>query len=175
LFLPPASYGPKQWNLSSQDQQYRRSLYVQSYRSVPYPPLQVFDAPKGDAACVRRQRSNTPLQALVMLNEPQFVQCARAMAGRVLREGGDCDDDRLQYAFRLCVSRPADGEERAILKELLDQQRQRIAAGDVDLQSLVGATPALYQQLTGRQAAEFAPWVVVCRAVLNLDETITKP
>ncbi len=175
LFLPPASYGPKQWNLSTEGQQYRRSLYVQSYRSVPYPPLQVFDAPKGDAACVRRQRSNTPLQALVMLNEPQFVECARAMAGRVLREGGDSDDDRLDYALRLCVSRAGEADERTILKELLDQQRERIAAGEVELEQLVGTQPSLYRQFTGQQATEFAPWVVVCRAILNLDETITKP
>ena len=175
LFLPPASYGPKQWNLSTEGQQYRRSLYVQSYRSVPYPPLQVFDAPKGDAACVRRQRSNTPLQALVMLNEPQFVECARAMAGRVLREGGDSDDDRLDYALRLCVSRAGEADERTILKELLDQQRERIAAGEVELEPLVGTQPTLYRQFTGQQATEFAPWVVVCRAILNLDETITKP
>ena len=117
LFLPPASYGPKQWNLSTAGQQYRRSVYVHGYRSVPYPALQVFDAPQGDTACVRRQRSNTPLQALVMLNEPQFVECGRAMASRVLDESDQSDIERLQYAYRLCVSRRATPGELTILKK----------------------------------------------------------
>ncbi len=174
LFLPPASYGPKQWILSTGGQQYRRSVYVHSYRSVPYPALQVFDAPKGDAACVRRQRSNTPLQALVVLNEPQFVESARAMAARVMREAADKDLDRLRYAFRLCVSRTPTIEELAVLRTLLEQQRQRINVGEVDVENLVGTTPSLYQQLTGQRADDFVPWIVVCRAILNLDETITK-
>jgi hypothetical protein len=174
LFQPPASYGPKQWRLSADRQQYRRSLYVHVYRTVPYPTLQLFDAPKGDAACVRRQRSNTPLQALVMLNEPQFVDCARAMAARVLRSSDQSDHERLQYAHRLCVSRSAAPEELEILQTLLDQQRKRISAGEINVEKLVGVAPNTYQQLTGRSADEFAPWIVVCRAVLNLDETITR-
>jgi hypothetical protein len=174
LFQPPASYGPKQWRLSADGQQYRRSLYVHGYRTVPYPTLQLFDAPKGDAACVRRQRSNTPLQALVMLNEPQFVDCARAMAARVLRDGHLQDDERLQYAHRLCVSRSATPSEVGILQTLLVQQRLRISAGEIDVEKLVGVSPNTYQQLTGRSADEYAPWIVVCRAILNLDETITK-
>ncbi|MEZ6132970.1 MAG: PSD1 and planctomycete cytochrome C domain-containing protein [Planctomycetaceae bacterium] len=174
LFQPPASYGPKQWYLSKDEQQYRRSLYVHRYRSVAYPTLQVFDAPKGDAACVRRPRSNTPLQALVLLNEPQFVESARAMAARVLREGGESDISRLQYAHRLCVSRRATPDELAILSSLLEQQRRRIESRQVDVQPLAGTSSALFQQLTGRTAEDFAPWVVVCRAILNLDETITK-
>ncbi len=174
LFQPPASYGPKQWQLSTGGQQHRRSVYVHSYRSVQYPALQVFDAPKGDAACVRRQRSNTPLQALVMLNESQFVECARAMALRVVQEGGDSDHERLQYAHRLCVSRRAQPDELQVLTRLLDQQRNRIAADEIDVEKLIGTSPGVYKLFAGQSAAEFAPWIVVCRAILNLDETITK-
>lgn len=173
LFQPPASYGPKQWHLSVDGQQYRRSLYVHAYRSVPYPSLQVFDAPKGDAACVRRQRSNTPLQALVMLNEPQFVACARAMAQRVLREAEPTDAQRLQYAHRLCVSRSPSAHEQAILQTLLDQQRNRIAAGEIDPAGLAGLVSGDKDSLDDQQAKDLAPWIVVCRAILNLDETIT--
>lgn len=175
LFQPPASYGPKQWHVADDRQQFRRSLYVHRYRSVPYPTLQVFDAPKGDASCVRRARSNTPLQALVLLNEPQFVDCARAMAGRVCREGGDDDPQRLRYACRLCISRSPTEHELAVLAGLLEQQRQRIANDEIDVQALVGVSPVLYRQLTGYEASEMAPWIVACRAILNLDETITKP
>ena len=170
LFLPPASYGPKNWRLSGDGEQYRRSLYVHRYRSVPYPSMELFDAPKGDAACVRRQRSNTPLQALVMLNEPQFVECARAMAERVVREGGESDNQRLEFAHRLCVSRQPTSEELVILQKLLGQQRERIATGEINLEELL-STSAVEDNIDTEM---LAPWVVVCRAILNLDETITK-
>src|SRR5262249_57949179 len=87
---------------------YRRALYTFRRRSTPYPALQIFDAPNGDFSCVRRNRSNTPLQALTTLNEPIFMDCARALAARTLREGGKSDKERLTYAFRLCVSRTPD-------------------------------------------------------------------
>src|SRR5207302_3512426 len=80
MFLPPASYGPKIWKEATGNDRYRRALYTFRYRSVPYPPLQNFDAPNGDYSCVRRARSNTPLQALTTLNEPVFLECARALA-----------------------------------------------------------------------------------------------
>lgn len=173
LFQPPASYGPKQWNVSITEEQYRRSLYVHGYRSAPFPALQMFDAPKGDSSCVRRQRSNTPLQALVVLNEPQFVECARAMAARVLQESAPSDNDRLQRAYRLCVSRSATPQELTILQRLLDQQRDRIHREEIVVDELIGKSTS-DQQLTGVSPKELAPWIVVCRAILNLDETITK-
>ncbi len=77
LFLPPVSYGPKVWREAKGEDRYRRAIYTFRYRSVPYPVLQTFDAPNGDFSCVRRARSNTPLQALVTLNEPLFMECAR--------------------------------------------------------------------------------------------------
>lgn len=163
LFMPPASYGPKQWPVSSEGQQFRRSLYVHQYRSVPYPTLQVFDAPKGDAACVRRERSNTPLQALVVLNEPQFVYCSQKFAERICRDA-KTDAERVRLAYRLAVSREPDPWEIDVLTALLAKQRDRIAAGELD------AT-----KLAGDGDADLAAWTVVARAILNLDETITKP
>ena len=175
LFEPPASYGPKIWPTSIAGNQYRRSMYVHSYRSVAYPPMQVFDAPKGDAACIRRERSNTPLQALVLLNEPQFVDCARSMAAKVLREGGTSDQERLQYAHRLAVVRVPEAAELVILKELLDQQRDRLERGELSAKDLISAEPQLVKQLTGIDANELAAWIVIARTLLNLDEAITKP
>jgi hypothetical protein len=174
LFEPPASYGPKVWEVSSHGSQYRRSLYVHRYRSVLYPALQVFDAPKAERACVRRERSNTPLQALVMLNETQFVESSRAMAARVLREAPSSDVERIQYAYQLCTGRRASDAEVAILENLIDQQRERIDAGEIDSEALLGVSDAACKQLTGLSANEMAPWIVLCKAVLNLDETITK-
>src|SRR5207253_4081618 len=79
LFLPPASYGPKQWSTATGPDRFRRALYTFRYRSIPYPMLQIFDAPNGDISCVRRARANTPLQALTTLNETLFIESARAL------------------------------------------------------------------------------------------------
>jgi len=103
LFLPPVSYGPKPWHESTDAERYRRALYTFRYRSVPYPMLQTFDAPTGETCTVRRVRSNTPLQALTTLNEPLFIEAARALASHAVVEGGETDRQRLTYAFRRCV------------------------------------------------------------------------
>src|SRR5439155_23019218 len=93
LFVPPASYGPKVWKEEKGDNRYRRALYAFRFRSVPYPVLTTFDAPNGEFACVRRPRSNTPLQALATLNEPPFLACARTLALKTLHDGGANDWD----------------------------------------------------------------------------------
>ena len=175
LFLPPVSYGTKEWKSATDNNQYRRSLYVQGYRSTPYPPLQIFDAPKGDAACVRRQKSNTPLQALVLLNEPQFVDCSRAMATRILRESPGTDDiSRIQFAYRLATGRTPSSEDAAILLELVKLQRNRFVAEQIEVQQIVGMDDTLCQQHLGVSAVQALPWIVLARTLLNLDETITK-
>jgi hypothetical protein len=174
LFEPPASYGPKVWDFKP-GEQYRRSLYVHSFRSVPYPPLQVFDAPKGEAACVRRERSNNPLQALVCLNEPQFVDFARGLAARILRESPAQDDrDRIRYGHRLVTGREPEESEITVLSKLLQQQRLRLELGSVNAEQLAGVSEPLARQLTGYSAAELVPWIVLSRVLLNLDETLNK-
>jgi hypothetical protein len=175
LFVPPASYGPKIWKEAAGDERYRRALYTFRYRSVPYPMLQNFDAPNGDAACVRRARSNTPLQALTTLNEPLFIETARALALRTLQEGGRTDAQRIDYAVRRCLARKPTEQESAELLGLLHKQAQRfsdekqspwaLAANKVD------QPPALPQ---GATPAQLAAWTAVSRVLLNLDETITK-
>src|SRR5207237_1956140 len=120
LFKPPVSYGPKSWPVEPGAEQYRRSLYVFRFRSIPHPLLQTFDAPNGDFACVRRSRSDTPLQALMTLNEPVFLECARALALRTMAEGGKTDDERLSFAFRRCVARAPSENEAATLKKLVE-------------------------------------------------------
>jgi hypothetical protein len=175
LFVPPASYGPKQWPLSTGPDRYRRSLYTFRYRSVPYPALQVFDTPNGDQACVRRTRSNTPLQALTTLNEPLFLECARALALKAVREGGATDAERLTYAFRRCLARRPSAAERSVLLDLLERQAEHYAAAKLDPWDLAApdetTRPALPE---GMSPARLAAWTVVARALLNLDETITK-
>src|SRR4029077_3388426 len=103
LFVPPASYSIKIWGEDKGLERYRRAIYTFRYRSVPYPMLQTFDSPNGDSSCVRRARSNTPLQALTLLNEPVFLECARALAVSTLKRGGSTDERRLTHAFRRCL------------------------------------------------------------------------
>jgi hypothetical protein len=169
--LPPASYGPKVWPEATGSDRYRRSLYVFRFRSVPYPPLQAFDAPNGDFACVRRARSNTPLQALTALNEPVFVESARGLAARVLKHGGEADAAKLTRAFRLCVARKPTDAERAVLARLLSKERERFAAKDAKPAELLGDVRDFPKAVPPPEAAA---WVAVARVLLNLDETMTK-
>jgi hypothetical protein len=175
LFQPPASYGPKTWKEDTDGNRYRRALYTFRFRSVPYPPLQNFDAPNGDFSCVRRSRSNTPLQALTTLNEPVFLECARALAQKTLREGGSADAERMEYAFRRCVARPPTEKESAALLGLLAKQTSRFSAEGERPWDLAAADPEHPPELPpGTTPAQLAAWTAVARVLLNLDETITK-
>jgi hypothetical protein len=172
MMVPPVSYGPKVWKEDTGPDRYRRALYTFRYRSVPYPVLQNFDAPNGDAACVRRPRSNTPLQALTALNEPVFMECAQALGLKALKEGGKSDGERLEYAFRRCLARKPTAGESAELLSLLEKQRRRFGqpgAKPMDLAAADASKPP-----EGVKPADLAAWTVVARVLLNLDETITK-
>ena len=175
LFVPPASFDPKNWDEAKGEDRYRRAIYTFRYRSVPYPMLQTFDAPNGDFSCVRRVRSNTPLQALTTLNEPLFVESARALALRTLREGGETDAQRLTYAFRRCLARKPTQPEAAELLSVLNKQTQRLADGWLSPWDLAGYDSTQRPQLPkSATPVQLAAWTTVCRVLLNLDETITK-
>ncbi|MBI3854266.1 MAG: DUF1553 domain-containing protein, partial [Planctomycetes bacterium] len=161
LFLPPVSYGPKVWKEETGENRFRRAIYTFRYRSVPYPALQAFDTPPGEASCVRRSRSNTPLQALTTLNETLFVECAKALGAKILKEGGAADAERLAYGFRRCTGRLPSANEQKLLSDFLARQKQRMAAAPGKAKEL-GADP------------EAAAWTALARVLLNLDETITK-
>jgi hypothetical protein len=175
LFQPPTSYGPKVWIEATGRDRYRRALYTFRYRSVPFPMLEAFDAPNGDFACVRRTRSNTPLQALATLNEPIYLECARALAMRTLLEGGSIDSDRLNYAFRRCLARPPAETETSTLLALLHRQTRRFEGAKGDPWALAANDPSKPPPLpAGATAPQLAAWTAVARVLLNLDETITK-
>ena len=175
LFKPPASYGPKVWKESTGDDRYRRAVYTFRFRSVPYPALQAFDAPNGDFSCVRRSRSNTPLQALTTLNEPLFMECARALALRILNEADRTNDERIRYAFRLCLTRKPSEQEIGILSRLLAEQTQQYGQESAKPWDLAANDPKSPPKLPeGTTPADAAAWTVVARVLLNLDETITK-
>lgn len=175
LFVPPTSFSKKIWEEVQGEDRYRRGIYTFRYRSVPYPMLQAFDAPSGESSCVRRPRSNTPLQALTTLNEPVFLEAARALALRSLRDGGESREQRLTYAFRRCLSRKPTKVEIDRLLRFLSQQERRLAEGWISPWDIAGyhsaALPQLPEQTT---PVHLAAWTAVSRILLNLDETITK-
>ena len=163
------------WPEATGPERYRRSLYTFRRRSMPDPALATLDAPTGDISCARRLRSNTPLAALTGLNETVFVEAARALALRTLREGGGDDAERLERAFLLCTSRSPTAYEQEQLLAFLAAQRKRIAAGWLDARAIAagsGQKPLALPDGTTPQDA--AAWTLVSRVLLNLDETVTK-
>jgi len=151
---------------------YRRSLYTFWKRTVPPPSLSTFDAPDREKCTARRTPTNTPLQALALMNDPTYIEAARVLATRTLTEGGKDIRSRLAYAFRLATARVPSGQETAVLRELfsrqVDRYRREGKAG-IDLIRVGDSQPD-----PRLDARELAAWTVVASAILNLDETITK-
>ncbi len=161
-----------EYEVSPGDEQYRRGLYVVWKRAAPYPSFVNFDANSRLACRVRRPRSNTPLQALTLLNDPVYVEAAVSFARRVLSEKlGASKEARIRYAHLLALARQPRDAELTILTGLLEAQ----------LRASAGESPATKQFAerwpppSGIAPAEFAAWYSLCAALLNLDETITKP
>ena len=169
------SYGPFEWPEAKGPDRYRRALYTFRRRSTPYPALTVFDAPIGEASCVKRSRTNTPLQALTGLNETIFVECARALGKRAIVEGGKTDAERLTYAFRLCVARKPTADELAILSGLLEKYRKRFADAPANAAEVATGEKGPKAKLPdGVTYPDWAAYTLVARVILNLDETVTK-
>lgn len=165
-------YGGLSWPESSGEDRYRRGMYTFWKRSLPFPSLIAFDTPTAETACPRRVRSNTPLQALTTLNEKTFVEAAQAMGLRVCSEGGKDDRSRMVFAFRLATGRPpGPAELRSLLGFWQEQYRyfeDRTAA------ALAVAVPDPKRVPPDVNLHKVAAWAMVSRALLNLDETITK-
>jgi hypothetical protein len=165
--------GGQQYNyvVSPGAEQYRRGLYVVLKRGSPYPSFMNFDASARMACVVRRSRSNTPLQALTLLNDPVYVGATQAFAKRIVTEAPSTDlDSRLQHAFRLALARAPKPQELAVLKTLWETQFET-AKADAKATQELSTGVELPKNLP---AAEFAAWYAVASAILNLDECITK-
>ncbi len=172
---PPVSYGPFPWHEAVGEERYRRGVYVFRRRNQLHPAMSAFDAPTGDFACVRRTRSNTPLQALTTLNEPIFNEAARALAVKALNEGGATDDSRIAFAFRRVTARPPTKPETADLKSFLTRQQERLAEGWLDMRAVAGVDPTKTPSLPkGTTPNQLAAYTALSRVLLNLDETLTR-
>ncbi len=152
--------------------QWRRGVYVHWQRQFLHPMLKAFDAPSREECTVRRPRSSTPLAALVLLNDPTFLEAARALGQRTLAEGGKTDPERVAFAFRQVTSRRPDAFEQDVLLRLLEGGRARYSADAKAAAELVrtGLAPVPAHA----DVSDLAAWTTVCRAVLNLNEAVTR-
>ena len=175
----------REWKPSDGPDRYRRGMYTHFWRSAPYPALTVFDAPEATTACTHRNRSNTPLQALTLLNDQAFFELAQGLAIRILafsplptwgegmgvrgQETKATDSRHIRYAVRLCLARPPSDFEQKRLEALLNQQL-------ADFQSDTDDTPLPVPANlpSGINPRELAAWTTVARVLLNLDEFITR-
>ncbi|MBO0698221.1 MAG: PSD1 domain-containing protein [Zavarzinella sp.] len=152
----------KAWKASTGEDRYRRGMYTYFWRSAPHPQLVTFDAPDASVTCTRRNRSNTPLQALTLLNDAGFYEYAQGLAARVEREETADDTAKLRYGFRLCLAREPNERELGRLQAFLTRQRSDLAGKPEEAKKLSPDAP------------ERAAWVMVARVLLNLDEFITR-
>jgi mono/diheme cytochrome c family protein len=166
---------PDYWKPAEGPQRYRRAVYGFRKRSMPDPVMSSFDAPNADFSCVRRVRSNTPLAALTGMNETVFVEAARALALRVLREASPTEFDRIDYIYKLCTARTPSDAQRKELLAMLATQRKRLAEGWLNAKEVAtGDAGTLPELPTGTTPQDAAVWTLVARVILNLDETISK-
>jgi hypothetical protein len=166
------NFPAREWRNDTGENLYRRGLYTHWQRQYLHPALLAFDAPTREECTADRVRSNTPLQSLVLLNAPEFVEAARVFAEDVLANGGATTDERIDFAFRKALSRVAKPTERETLTELLTKHREQFANDPKAAKELLttGARPANAKL----DAAELAAWTNVTRAVLNLHACVTR-
>ncbi len=160
------------WQTSTGEDKYRRGLYTLWRRTTPYPSMTTFDAPSREVCTVRRIRTNTPLQALVTLNDPVFVEAAQALARRMTQEGGDNARSRITYGIKVCLARtPEEAELERLLTlfgRCLVEYRERTEDAQEMATSLLGPAPQ------DADISELAAYTVVANVLLNLDETLAR-
>jgi hypothetical protein len=165
-------YSGDKWETSPGRDQHRRGLYTFWRRTSPYPSMITFDAPSREYCVVKRSRSNTPLQALTLLNDPVYVEAAQALARRMVNESSGSTAERAGYGFRLCVGRPPSASEGQRLVALYEKQLAIFRANPAAAEKM--ATSELGKPPGPADLAELAAWTVVANVLLNLDEMIMK-
>jgi mono/diheme cytochrome c family protein len=166
------NFPTREWQNDTGENLYRRGLYTHWQRSFLHPSLLAFDAPTREECVVERPRSNVPQQALALLNDPTYVEAARSLAERILREGGPSASARLEWVFEQALSRKPSADEVKVLTALLDKHGKKYAQDADAAKKLVstGAKPVP----TDLNVSELAAWTGVARVILNLHETITR-
>jgi hypothetical protein len=166
------NFPPREWQSDKGEGLYRRGLYTHWQRTFPHPSLLAFDAPSREECCVDRPRSNIPQQALVLLNDPTYVEAARVFAERILKEGGAGVEDRIRWAFGCALSRQPRDEEVKVLAALYAKHAREYTQDAESARKLLGTGDHPLPE--DADVAELAAWTSVARAILNLHETITR-
>ncbi|MEZ6068714.1 MAG: DUF1549 and DUF1553 domain-containing protein [Pirellulales bacterium] len=175
------AYGSPTWTPSAGEDGRRRSIYTFVKRSAPFAMHQTFDAPSGEFCTARRDVSNTPLQALALLNDVMFTDAARALGTLLVATDSD-DDARVVEGFRRVLTRPPSDAEQTALLEFVTAQRRRLATGELDARKIMGLGPTDNTNETagdgdesaGETLNEQAAWTTLARVLFSLDETITR-
>jgi hypothetical protein len=183
------AYGRLNWATSTGGDRYRRGLYTFAKRTAPYAMFTTFDGPSGEACVARREQSNTPLQALTLLNDTVFLEAARSLGDWAAAREAESDEARAAWLFNRCLSRPPSPSELSLVTRFYASQASRFAAGELNPALLVGPEPpvvASHAASSGPSGAALgaasgvnsvarrAAWTATARAILNLDEMITK-
>jgi hypothetical protein len=158
------TYGGLNWKASEGEDRYRRGLYTFSKRTAPYAMSNTFDGPSGEVCVARREVTNTPLQALTMLNDAVLLDASKSLAQRALAHPQETEE-RIVFLFRLCLVRPPTEDETAKISRYFETQRKKFEADHERADSVAGK---------GANSVESAAWTVTARALLNLDEFVTK-
>jgi hypothetical protein len=167
-----ADYPGTKYIESKGDDLYRRSLYTFWKRTVPHPTMTVFDAPDREFCIVRRSSTNTPLQALTLLNDPIFIEAARKLAERSFREGGATVESRLEFAFRVSTGRSPSEQELQILRKTFDGMLAAYRSDEQGARSLIAIGASMSDHSI--PVSELAAYTAVANMILNMDEVVTK-
>ena len=154
------------------DKVYRRSLYTFWKRTAPPPQMNILDAPSREACTIRRERTNTPMQALMLMNDPQFFEAARAFAERTVKEGGETPQERIAYLFEAATARLPKPREEALLLETFQIHYQELAANPEAAKELITIGESTPDETL--DAVEVAAWTMIANLILNLDEVLNK-
>ncbi len=172
LGVSAAFGGSIDWQTSTGEDKYRRGVYTQWRRSNPYPSMSTFDAPNRDACVVRRGRTNTPLQALVSMNDPVYIEAAQSLARRTIENGGKTTAAKAAFAFRACLVRAPSDAEVTVLAKLFDDAKAKFSKDATKATQF--ATNPLGPLPKGVDVSEAAAWTVVVNVIMNLDEMLMK-
>ena len=172
LGLKAAFGGSTDWATSDGEDKFRRGVYTQWRRSLPYPSMATFDAPNRNVCTISRGRTNTPLQALVTLNDPVYIETAQSLARRIIAEGGNSIESQAIYGFRLVLARPPYEAERKRIIALYERVAKQYADDPRSAQDI--ATVPIGPLTEGVDMISAAAWTVVGNVLLNLDETLAK-
>jgi hypothetical protein len=164
--------GGLRYKRDSGEKLYRRSMYTYWKRSAPMPNMLIFDAPTREKCMIQRPITNTPLQALVVLNDPQFVESARAFAQRIISEGDADERSRINFGFKLALSREATDEEFEVLKRVLNGQASAFTADKEKAKKFLSVGESARNESVN--IVEHAAWTVIAQMILNMDETLTR-